>query len=126
MRNLGIKRIIVLGTTSIPDPNDKRDIPLWLSKLLIRIVSPQYLAQILALGVVVKEEGADLDWTIVRCPWLTNGTTKQYQTGYKGDGRRSIRLERAAFAEFIVNELRDRKWVKKAPVLSLATKNHSE
>ena len=126
MRTLGIKRIIALGTVSIPDSNDQRDIPLWLSKQLMRILSPRYLAEILAIGDVVRSEGADLDWTIVRCPWLTNGTTGQYQAGYKGDGKRRISLERAGYAAFIMDELRDRKWVKKAPMISLSTKTHTD
>lgn len=122
----GPKRLIVLGTTSQSDPNDQRDLPLWLSMKLIGLISPSSLADILENAEVVRKEGADLEWTIVRCPWLTNGMTGRYQAGYKGDGKRSIFLERAGYAAFVVDELRDRKWVQKAPMLSISAKSHED
>ena len=124
MRTLGIKRIIALGTISQTDPNDRFDIVMWLFKQSMGLFYRRALAEVLACADVIRGEGADLEWTIPRCPALTNGTTRQYQAGYKGDGKRSIFLERAGYAAFIVDELHGRKWVKKAPLLSLSTKTH--
>ena len=68
----------------------------------------------------VKEDiitSSDLQWTIVRCPTLTNGPF----TGRYIDGER-IRsasilpsLSRADVADFILKELQEKRYIKKIP-----------
>lgn len=71
------------------------------------------------MGETISKEGSDLAWTIARVPFLTNGETREYQTGYLGDGKRTTTLARVGYAAFIVDELKNNEWVKKRPFLSV-------
>jgi putative NADH-flavin reductase len=63
-------------------------------------------------------KASDLDWTVVRFPRLTDGPrTGRYRVGYI-DKESSVRFSRADAAEFILKELIEKKWVRKAPLVS--------
>jgi putative NADH-flavin reductase len=54
---------------------------------------------------VIRAQGKDMDWTIVRFPTLTHGPrTGTYRVGYVGKNSGS-RISRADAADFIVKEL---------------------
>lgn len=119
MHKHDIKRIIVLGTASIVDNHDK---PSLKFKLLVRGVSTlahNAYTDIVAVGETIRTEGADLEWTIVRVPFLTNKDTKGVIAGYIGDGAGTV-LARRAYAAFSVAEIEKREWVQKAPLISNA------
>jgi len=121
MHEHGIKRIIVLGTASIVDVNDK---PSFKFKLLVKGVSSlahTAYTDIVAVGETIRSEGADLEWTIVRVPILTNKDTKEVIAGYVGDEETGTILARRAYAAFSVAEIEKRKWVQKAPLISNAS-----
>ncbi|KAL5529476.1 hypothetical protein ACEPAG_5461 [Sanghuangporus baumii] len=120
MREAGIKRLIALGTASIPDENDKKDTTFWLAVQTIKFGAHHAYTDIVAVGETIRKEGADLDWTIARVPILTNGQTREYQLGYLGDGKRNTTLTRIGYATFIVDELRLNEWIKKVPFLSVS------
>jgi nucleoside-diphosphate-sugar epimerase len=118
MKELGIKRLIVLGTASMSDELDKFDYVFWTAKQGIRLTAPRAYADVVAIAKVICKEN-ELEWTIARVPFLSDGETSEYQVGYLGDGKRTTALPRRAFAAYVVDELRDREWVQKMPFLSL-------
>lgn len=60
-------------------------------------------------------QGPNLDWTIVRYPRLMDGDqTRKYRVGYVGK-EFGIRVSRA---DSILKELSEKKWLRKAPVVS--------
>ncbi|CUA77475.1 hypothetical protein RSOLAG22IIIB_02490 [Rhizoctonia solani] len=119
MRAEGIRRLVVLGTTSMPDSFDASTWMLWLSKLLINAVGPGAYSDVLAFGELISQAD-DLDWTIVRVPFLTASPGNSYAVGYVGDGKVGWFLRREAYAQFVMDELEKRDWVKKMPVISNA------
>ena len=120
MHEAGVKRLIALGTASIPDEHDKKDTTFWLAVQTVKFGAHHAYTDIVAIGETIRNEGADLDWTIARVPILTNGQTREYQLGYLGDGKRNTTLTRVGYATFIVDELRLNEWIKKAPFLSVS------
>jgi len=113
-----IKRFLPLATPSHRDPSDKRT-AFWETTILgIRATAWNAYAEIVAIGEVVTQKGADLDWTIVRVPFLTNGDTEATIAGYVGDGKTGIRLARKAYAAFCIAEIEKREWVQKAPFVT--------
>ncbi|EJD02146.1 NAD-binding protein [Fomitiporia mediterranea MF3/22] len=119
MREAGIKRLIALGTASITDELDQKDSVFWLAVQAVKYGARNAYKDIVAVGQTIRNEGADLDWTIARVPILTNGQTREYQAGYLGDGKRNTTLTRIGFSTFVVDELKVNEWIKKAPFLSV-------
>ncbi|KAI5122203.1 hypothetical protein M0805_002692 [Coniferiporia weirii] len=118
MHSKGVARIIALGTASIPDDRDRRDLAYWLLVNGVALLARTAYKDIVAIGETVRGAGADLAWTIARVPILTNNESREYQTGYLGDGRRTTTLSRVAFAAFVVDELEKNECVRMAPLLS--------
>ena len=66
-----------------------------------------------------KEQAIDqLEWTVPRITFLTNGESKPVYAGYVGDGRSGLAVTRRSVADWCLTELFAKKWVGKAPVLS--------
>lgn len=112
------KRIILLGTLSIPDPADKRDLSTWALIQMVKVIAYAAYSDIVAIGETVRREGEGIEWTIVRVPMLTDGDSEETIAGHIGDGRMKLSLSRIGFATFCTNELARREWVLKAPALS--------
>jgi hypothetical protein len=69
------------------------------------------------VGIGEAACASDREWTLVRVPWLTNGAkTGRVRTGYLGQGL-GVRLARANLADFLVRQLDDPTWVRKAPMI---------
>lgn len=118
MKKNGVKRLIALGTTSIADPADK---PSFAYSCMINIVkagAKSAYKDIVAIGNTIREQGQNLDWTIIRVPVLTNRDSTEVTVGYVGDGKVGTSLPRRAFAAFAVGEVEKREWVKKAPLIT--------
>jgi hypothetical protein len=58
-----------------------------------------------------------LKWTIVRVPFLDDGPAKKVVTTFTGMGDDTLHLTRKAVPAWIYEELREEKWVGKAPLL---------
>ncbi|KAF8752799.1 Conserved hypothetical ATP binding protein [Rhizoctonia solani] len=78
------KRIILLGTVSIPDPNDKRDLAIWTLVQGIKLTAYDAYADEVAIGETVRREGDGIEWTIVRVPLLTRSENEAVVAGYVG------------------------------------------
>lgn len=119
MRAQGVKRIIALGTPSIVDPVDPRGILAWLLPFLIKLAMPGLYKDIVAVGALFRQT-EDIDWTVVRVPFLTNKPGTAVNAGYVGDGKVGWVLRRDAYAWFVMDELEKGEWVKRMPAISNA------
>jgi hypothetical protein len=115
MKQHGVHRIVLTATPSSRDPLDrpelKFDVMIQVIKLLMR---PAY-DEIVGIGEAAR--ASDREWTLVRVPRLTNGQkTGRVRTGYRGQGL-GAKLARANMADFIVRQLDDPTWMRKAPMI---------
>ncbi|KJA27808.1 hypothetical protein HYPSUDRAFT_34956 [Hypholoma sublateritium FD-334 SS-4] len=113
-----IRRLIVLGTASFADPHDKPSVRFAALVRGVKLLANSMYKDIVAIGIVITTKGADLDWTIVRVPVLTNAETEDVVAGYIGDKEIGVMLARKAFAAFVIGEVEKREWVKKSPMIS--------
>jgi putative NADH-flavin reductase len=120
MNKYNVKRLIVLGTASSKDPNDKFSLQFQAMIIGVRTFANAAYRDIVAIGNIMRTKGTDLDWTIVRVPILTNADTEGVIAGYVGDGKIGTILSRKAFAAFAIGEIEKREWVQKAPMISNA------
>ncbi|KAI5900686.1 NAD(P)-binding protein [Schizophyllum commune H4-8] len=122
MRERGIKRFLVLATPSAPDPeNDRFSFGYKAMVLSIYLlINPAY-KECHTLGEMLRgPEGKDIEWTMVRVPYLSHEDRTDTVAGYVGDRRLGLKLSRKGFAQFMVDELKNRQWVRKMPVVSNA------
>jgi putative NADH-flavin reductase len=117
MKKYGLKRIIATATPSAADPLDSFDLKFKLAVLMIKLFIPSAYQDIVKTAEVIR--ATDLDWTIVRLPIL-NSKPKQgkVNTGYLGEGKVNFPLSRADLADFLLAQLEDDTFIKKAPAIS--------
>lgn len=120
MKKQGVRRLIALGTPSMKDENDHFNFIMSTLVSGVALLAHNAYNDIVAVGKVIRSEGAELEWTIVRVPLLTNYDNKEVVAGYVGDGKTGTTLARAGFAHFVVGELEKGEWCRKAPLISSA------
>jgi len=71
------------------------------------------------VNVAQLVQASDLDWTIVRVSILNdNPKSGNVRVGYLGSGKVDVQLARADMAGFILDELKNAKYIRQMPVLS--------
>ncbi|TFK76729.1 NAD-P-binding protein [Pluteus cervinus] len=118
MKERNVPRLICLGTASITDPNDKHNVAFSLLVAGVATFAKNAYKDMVAIGETVRTEGAELEWTIVRVPVLTDKDNSAFFAGYVGDGKTSTFLSRKGFAAFVLEEVSKREWVRMAPLIS--------
>lgn len=117
MKRHGVKRLIALGTPSIPDANDRFNFVYWCLIVGVGLILHKGYTDMKNVGQEIRESG--LDWTIVRVPLLTNRPKRGKITiGYFGNGVTWFRLTRGDFVEFLMKQLSDTTYIGKAPGIS--------
>lgn len=117
MKKHGVKRLIALGTPSVPDANDRFNLVFWVLTVVVGVLIHNGYTDMKNLGQEIRESG--LDWTIVRVPLLTNRAARgKVRVGYFGNGVTWFRLTRNDFADFLIKQLTDRTYVGRAPAIS--------
>lgn len=117
MKKHGVKRLIALGTPSVPDAHDRFNFIFWALTFGVGFLIHKGYTDMKTLGQDIRESG--LDWTIVRVPLLTNRSKQgNVKVGYFGNGVTWFRLTRADFADFLLKQLTDRTYIGKAPAIS--------
>lgn len=111
-----VERLISMTGAGVSDPDDvSQGSGVILTKLL-KLVQSDRIADGREHAEVIR--ASDLDWTIVRCPKLTNGElTYDYQTGYIKAGLFDT-ISRADVADFILRCLEDREYIHAAPIIT--------
>jgi len=112
MRVKGVKRIIVLSSGGTVEDAKA---PWFYTKLLRRYLINTYTD--MARMETVLEESDDLEWTSVRLTYLRKGPSKPFIVEDGRIGRGNFQIHFVDAARFIVEELKDRQWINRHPVL---------
>ncbi|MDD4226154.1 MAG: NAD(P)H-binding protein [Mariniphaga sp.] len=118
MERNGVKRFIATATPSFKVPNDKFQFSFSLAIFMIKTLAKDAYCDIVATGEAVSN--SQLDWTLVRIPTLSRkpGTGK-LNIGYTGtDNVKVFSLSREDLADFLIKQINDKNYLKKAPVIS--------
>ncbi|KAJ6558012.1 hypothetical protein B0H19DRAFT_1149449 [Mycena capillaripes] len=119
MRAKGAKRIFALSTPSYsPDPSEVFSFKWLVYSSLPKIFVPQGNAEMVEIARAVAAD--DLDWTVFRIPMLTEEAADlPVAAGLLGPNfKSSLYLSRASMAVWILQEIEERQWVKKEPLLA--------
>jgi putative NADH-flavin reductase len=117
MKQFGVGRLIVVSTPSAADPDDLPDFKYKVLVFLIRSLMRPAYEEIVNVARVVQDSG--LDWTIVRVSILNNSPkSNEVRAGYLGKGEVGVRISRADIAGFILQELKNGKYVRQMPAIS--------
>ena len=116
MKERNIYRLVSTTGAGVWQPQDQPKLSDYFIAILLHIFAREVERDSFAYVDVIK--ASDLDWTVVRFPRLTDGPrTGRYRVGYI-DKESSVRFSRADGAEFILKELTEKKWVRRAPLVS--------
>jgi putative NADH-flavin reductase len=114
MQSAGVRRLVYLSASAVRESRARAGFVTGLmAATLIRHEIRDHEAK---EGLV---RSSDLDWTIVRAPLLTNGPrTSVYRSGEGITARSPLpMLSRADVAEFMLAQLADESFVRKAPLV---------
>ncbi len=115
MQASGVRRLVATATASVSVPEDSRDLRVAAMVAFIKRTQRVAYEAIVAVGEAVMS--SDLEWTLARLPLLTdnpgNGRVNARYVGQKGP----LRLSRNNAAHFLLEQLADRAWVCKAPLI---------
>jgi nucleoside-diphosphate-sugar epimerase len=114
----GVKRLVVTATPSAADPADLPPLSFRLAVVAVRLFAGSAYEDIVRTAEIVR--ASPLDWTVVRLPVLTNESALHPAVaGYLGDSRiKLFSLSRNALATFLIEQVSDDQWIRKAPALS--------
>ena len=116
MKTHGVTRVISLTGAGVKDPHDEPKLVDCVFGLLLATVARNVIKDADAHAVVLRQSG--LEWTLVRGPRLTEGPrTGTYKVGYVGKDS-GTQASRADVADFMLSQLGDDTWVRKAPMVS--------
>ena len=121
MRKEGVKRFIPMGTPSITDSLDRNSYKMRTIVYTIYLLANTAYNDIVAIGDLFKsKEYDDLEWTVGRISILKSAAepTGKVNVGYVGDGKGSIFSQRADWAQFVLVEISEKKWIRKMPFIS--------
>ncbi|KAI1454026.1 NmrA family protein [Annulohypoxylon moriforme] len=104
MKEEGVKRIIALSTFSVKDPKDKPSLYMWFLTTVLWAVAHKIWRTIVDIGEVFDTYGGDLDWTLFRVGFLSNGPRGRVIDGYVADGKLGAAIERADIAEWALTQ----------------------
>lgn len=114
MEKYGVKRLVIVSVAGIAVPDDKRGFNLIdvLIKLLLKDVYADRENQIAVL------ESSQVDWIAVRVSRLTDDAPRGSVRAFFGNPSPSMKVTRADLADFMLKQLTDNQWLKKAPIIS--------
>lgn len=114
MRQLGVRRLLQVSTASYRDPQDGFALGSHAGVLFFKLVVRKTYDDIRATGELIAN--SDLDWTLVRIPFLKDGPgNRKIDVGWYGRTRLGSKLSRGNLAEFLVQQITDKKFVRAAP-----------
>jgi len=117
MKKQGVRRLIISSTPSVKDPNDLPDFKFKALVTLVKLTMHAAYEEITSVAETVRM--SDLDWTIVRVSMLNNNPKSgKVKVGYLGKGEVGTRISRADMADFMLKQVQDTKYLRKAPVIS--------
>jgi putative NADH-flavin reductase len=116
MRKHGVRRLISTTGAGVRQPEDKPKLLDHLIGALLNLLAKSAVVDSAANVKVIQT--SDLDWTVVRYPRLVDGEhTGKYRFGYVNKDS-STQLSRADAAASVLEELTQKNWVRKLPLVS--------
>lgn len=116
MEKHDVRRLVVSAGAGVGDPNDEPRLINKLINVALKLFSRHVYEDM--KRVVETVRASDVDWTIVRAPMLTdNPKSGNVRVGYVGKGM-GPRLARADMAHFMLQQLEDETYLRKAPAIS--------
>ena len=116
MQKHGIRRMISTTGAGVPQREDKPKVADRLVNAMLNVLQKNFVLDASASSRVIQ--ASDLDWTIVRFPRLMDGAhTGRYRVAYIGKDS-GTQISRGDGADFVLKELTQKKWLRKAPVVS--------
>ena len=116
MKEHGIYRLVSTTGAGVWQQKDQPKPIDYVIAILLNIVAREVVRDSAANVEVIK--ASNLDWTVVRFPRLTDDPPSgKYRVGYINKAS-SSQFARADAADFILKELTEKKWVRKAPLVS--------
>jgi hypothetical protein len=117
MKKHGVRRLIAVSTASASDPNDQFDFKFKLLVTMIKLGMRGAYDEIIRMAEAIRS--SELDWTLVRLPFLNDKPrTGKVRVGYYGHGIIRTGLSRADLADFLLQQLHDSTYIRKAPAIS--------
>ena len=116
MKNAGVRRLICQSSLGVGD--SKGSLNFWWKYVMFGLLlRPAYADHEQQEKYVMQ---SDLDWTIVRPAAFTDGPhTGKYLDGFSVDDKRpALKISRADVADFVLKQLTDDRYLRKAPGLS--------
>ena len=114
MQQTGVKRLILESAYGVAESfSDANAIQRFFFRTVLRSI---YADKAEADAMI---QASPLEWTIVRPVRLTNGPrTGKYRVAERFEARGMPGVSRADVADFMIRELTERAWVRKAPVVA--------
>jgi putative NADH-flavin reductase len=117
MRNQGARLFIISSTASAKDPSDTIDLKFRVLIGIVKLFAHAAYKDIVSTAETLRR--TDLDWTIVRLSILDNDPKSgKVRAGYIGGGELGTRISRADIADFMLKQVRDKKYLRQAPLIS--------
>lgn len=115
MKQHNVRRIIISAGAGVRDPHDKPNFIDHFFGFLLNLLSKNAVEDM--KQVVDKVRNSDRDWFVIRVPMLTDQAAQAtLKIGYVGDI--TPRLSRADMAAFMLKQLDDDTYLRKAPAIS--------
>lgn len=117
MQAHGVRRIIATATPSAIDPQDRPHLGFALAVGAVKLLGGSAHQEIVETANAIRT--TRLDWTVVRLPMLSDRSNDQpVAIGYIGDAPiKLFWLSRERLAQFVVEQLEDRRWIMKSPMV---------
>jgi putative NADH-flavin reductase len=117
MRQSRVRRLIQISTAAYRDPKDSFDLKAHAVALMFRLIVRKAYEDITATGALIAK--SDLDWTLVRIPYLKDGPAEgEVDVGWYGKTKLGMSLSRGNLAKFLVNQMTDRTFLRAAPAIA--------
>jgi len=117
MKKQGVSRLVVSSTLSAKDPNDRSDFKTRTMVGIVKLTMRDAYEDIVSAAELVRN--SDLDWTIVRLSILNNDAKSgKVRAGYVDKGEVGTSISRADVADFMLKQVEDTKYLRRAPAIS--------
>ena len=117
MAKSGVRRLVVVSTCSVPDPQDQPDAKFKALVQFVKTAAPTPYQEVRRAAEIVRASA--LDWTLVRVAKLNNkDATGQIKVGYYGHGIVGLSITRADMAAFLLDQVADLTYLRQAPAIS--------
>jgi putative NADH-flavin reductase len=106
MNKHGIKRIVCISAGAVVVPTGASGVAKFFIKNILQRLFANLYSDMLIMEDIV--EASDLNYTIIRAPWLRSGKlTRQYRVSVNEQLWRPSKISRADLAHYIVSHLSD-------------------